>query len=105
MRNIKWLRYGLATAGLACGGFGAVLAACGDDDSGVTAADAGKASLRVYDSMGRVVRTLGTTFAAGRNEVTWDLRGSRGERVSPGVYFARLAIGKREWSQRVVVIP
>jgi flagellar hook assembly protein FlgD len=69
------------------------------------AADAGKATLRLYDSMGREVRTLGTTFAAGRNEVTWDLRGSRGERVSAGVYFARLAIGKREWSQRVVVIP
>ena len=69
------------------------------------AADASSATLRLYDSMGRMVRTLGTTFAAGRNEVTWDLRGSRGERVSPGVYFARLAIGKREWSQRVVVIP
>ena len=55
--------------------------------------------------MGRVVRTLGTTFAAGRNEVTWDLRGSHGERVAPGVYFARLAIHKRELSQRVVVIP
>lgn len=69
------------------------------------AADAGQATLRVYDSMGRAVRTLGSAFAAGRNEVTWDLRGDHGTRVAPGVYFARLAIGKRELSQRLVVIP
>ena len=69
------------------------------------AADADRATLRLYDSMGRVVRTLGSSFAAGRNEVTWDLRSSGGQRVAPGVYFARLAIGKRELSQRVVVIP
>lgn len=69
------------------------------------AADAGQATLRVYDSMGRAVRTFGSAFAAGRNEVTWDLRGDHGTRVAPGVYFARLAIGKRELSQRLVVIP
>jgi DNA-binding beta-propeller fold protein YncE len=69
------------------------------------AADAAQATLRVYDSMGRSVRTLGSGFAAGRNEVTWDLRESQGTRVAPGVYFARLVIGKRELSQRLVVIP
>lgn len=44
MRNIKWLRYGLASAVIGCGAFGGVLAACGDDDSGVTAnnTDGGK---------------------------------------------------------------
>jgi len=68
-------------------------------------AEAGGATLRVYDSMGRAVRTLGSTFAAGRNEVTWDLRGDGGARVAPGVYFARLVAGKRELSQRLVVIP
>lgn len=69
------------------------------------AADASRATLRLYDSMGRAVRSLGSSFAAGRNEVTWDLKGLRGERVAPGVYFARLAIGKKELSQRVVVVP
>lgn len=69
------------------------------------AADADRAALRVYDSMGRAVRTLGTAFAAGRNEVAWDLRGDQGARVAPGVYFARLVVGKRELSQRLVVIP
>lgn len=70
------------------------------------AADAGTATLRVYDSMGRAVRTLGSTFASGRNEVTWDLRAEAGARVAPGVYFARLSLaGKRELSQRMVVIP
>jgi hypothetical protein len=69
------------------------------------AADAANATLRVYDSMGRAVRSLGSGFAAGRNEVTWDLRADRGARVAPGVYFARLSLGARELSQRLVVIP
>lgn len=69
------------------------------------AADAGQATLRVYDSMGRSVRTLGGTFAAGRNEVAWDLQAGNGARVAPGVYFARLKTGTRELSQRLVVIP
>lgn len=69
------------------------------------AADAGAATLRVYDSMGRAVRSLGSAFAAGRNEVTWDLHADRGAKVAPGVYFARLSLGKRELSQRLVVIP
>jgi hypothetical protein len=37
MRNKNWLRYGLASTMLACGALSAVLIACGDDDSGVTA--------------------------------------------------------------------
>lgn len=37
MRNKKWLRYGLASTAMACGALGAILVACGDDDSGVTA--------------------------------------------------------------------
>lgn len=61
------------------------------------------ASLRVYDSMGRAVRSLGARFATGRNEVSWDLRGDQGARVAPGVYFARLSTDGRELSQRVVV--
>lgn len=69
------------------------------------AADAPNATLRVYDSMGRSVRSLGSGFAAGRNEVSWDLRADRGARVAPGVYFARLSLGARELSQRLVVIP
>jgi len=69
------------------------------------AAGGGDATLRVYDSMGRAVRTLGSAFAAGRNEVTWDLRGEHGSRVAPGVYFARLAFGGRDLAQRLVVVP
>lgn len=37
MRNKKWLRYGLASTVMTIGAVGAVLVACGDDDSGVTA--------------------------------------------------------------------
>jgi hypothetical protein len=43
MRNKNWLRYGLASAVVASGVLGAILVACGDDDSGVTAnPDGGK---------------------------------------------------------------
>ena len=43
MRNKNWLRYGLASAVVASGALGAILVACGDDDSGVTAnPDGGK---------------------------------------------------------------
>jgi len=37
MRNKKLLRYGLASTAMAFGALGAILVACGDDDSGVTA--------------------------------------------------------------------
>jgi DNA-binding beta-propeller fold protein YncE len=67
--------------------------------------EAAQATLRVYDSMGRAVRSLGGSFAAGRNEVAWDLRSGGGTRVAPGVYFARLKTATRELSQRLVVIP
>jgi hypothetical protein len=67
--------------------------------------EAGAATLRVYDSMGRAVRSLGGSFAPGRNEVAWDLRNGNGTRVAPGVYFARLKTATRELTQRLVVIP
>lgn len=50
MRNIKWLRYGLASAVVASGALGGFLVACGDDDSGVVAGDAGSDRNTVTDS-------------------------------------------------------
>jgi hypothetical protein len=66
-------------------------------------AGAGPVTLRVYDSQGRLARTLDAAFAPGRNEVVWDLRGDGGGRVAPGVYFARVHAGPRTLSQRLVV--
>jgi hypothetical protein len=51
MRNKNWLRYGLASAVVASGALGAILVACGDDDSGVVAGnDAGNDSNNTTDS-------------------------------------------------------
>lgn len=53
MRNKNWLRYGLASAVVASGALGAVLVACGDDDSGVTAQpDAGNDTSTAGDTGG-----------------------------------------------------
>lgn len=68
-------------------------------------AEAAQATLKVFDSQGRMVRSLGGSFAAGRNEVAWDLRTDDGARVAAGVYFARVKTATRELSQRLVVIP
>lgn len=68
-------------------------------------AGGGAAQLDVHDAQGRVVRSLGGSFAPGRNEVTWDLRSGGGARVAPGVYFVRLRAAGRELTQNLVVVP
>ena len=65
----------------------------------------GLAELKLYDVTGRRVRTLlSRVVPAGRHNVTWDLTASSGERVSSGVYFARLVIKGKSTVQRVVVL-
>ncbi|MCC6350365.1 MAG: S8 family serine peptidase [Candidatus Eisenbacteria bacterium] len=52
---------------------------------------AGRATLRVLDAQGRLVRTLlDGTLPAGAHAVTWDARDERGMAASPGLYFARI---------------
>ena len=64
----------------------------------------GNVSLRVYDVMGRTVRTLASGFQkAGFYSVSWDSRDSRGRQVPRGVYFYRLdAPGFRSVKKAVV---
>lgn len=62
------------------------------------------ATLRLYDSAGRVVRHFDEPFAAGRNEVVWDGAGDHGSRMAPGVYFVRLHSRDRELNQRLVLV-
>jgi hypothetical protein len=51
----------------------------------------GRASLRIYDTAGRLVRVLlDESVVEGRHRVEWDGRGASGERVASGIYFARL---------------
>ena len=60
----------------------------------------------VFDTGGRRVRTLATgPLAAGAHRLDWDGRDSRGDTVSPGVYFVRVkAEGRAERSAKIVNI-
>ena len=47
--------------------------------------------LSLYTSTGQKIKTLvNRAFGAGRHLVTWDGRGSGGQRLASGVYFYRL---------------
>jgi len=60
-----------------------------------TSPSSGKASLVVYDIMGRKVRELVSgQVSAGARTVQWDGRDDSGKVVSSGIYFARLIMGK-----------
>jgi hypothetical protein len=63
-------------------------------------------SLRVFDAAGRLVRELENgLLPAGEYASTWDLRGTRGDRVAAGVYFVRMALGSQVISRVVTVAP
>lgn len=53
-----------------------------------------RATLRIHDIAGRVVRTLlDAELSPGSQTVTWNARDDRGTRVPDGTYFARLLVG------------
>ncbi len=56
----------------------------------------GRATLRIFDVSGHLVRTLvSASQVAGEYEVRWDGRSQSGQPVASGVYFMRLdAAGK-----------
>jgi hypothetical protein len=62
----------------------------------------GRASLRVYDAAGRLVRVLfDEKVTDGRHATEWDGRGGDGERVGSGIYFVRLESEGRRDTQKV----
>jgi len=61
--------------------------------------------LGIYDAAGRRVATLlEGRRAAGTHAVRWDARDGAGERVAPGVYFARLFDGVDVVTRKLVVV-
>lgn len=56
-------------------------------------AEAGKASIRVYDVQGRSVRTLLDGYSPASGEASWDGKADNGARMNRGVYFARVSAG------------
>jgi len=68
-------------------------------------ASPGTANLTVYDSRGRVVRTLvDRHHAAGTYEATWNGENESGARTPPGVYFLSLKTGAGASQARKVVL-
>ena len=70
-----------------------------------TTAREGRATLQVFDSTGRLVRTLmRQPVGAGAHSVTWDGRDAAGGACPAGVYHCRLAGGGVSRSARLVLI-
>ncbi|MBZ0268315.1 T9SS type A sorting domain-containing protein, partial [bacterium] len=71
-----------------------------------TAPVASRATVRIYDAAGRLVRSLADgAVDAGRHTMQWDGRAGSGERASAGVYFVRLeAPGSRVEMRKVHVL-
>ncbi len=68
-------------------------------------AEAGHASLRIYDVAGRLVRTLvSDRLVAGPYSRPWDGRDSGGNRVASGVYFYRLEVPGQALTKKMVVL-
>jgi hypothetical protein len=65
-----------------------------------------RATVRVYDLMGRLVRTvLDRSLAPGMHSTVWDLQDAAGKRVPAGVYLCVARSGGDEIRRRVAVIP
>ncbi len=65
----------------------------------------GRYELDVFDLSGRRVKLVDAgVAAAGRFSVRWDLRDASGRPVDGGVYFARLSLGARRVTHKLVVL-
>jgi hypothetical protein len=64
------------------------------------------ASLRVYDTAGRLVKELvaDRVFGPGPHEIGWDGRDESGRRVVSGTYFYRLETGHMISTKRMMLI-
>ncbi len=61
-----------------------------------------KGSIRIYDSAGRLIKTLLQNSLL--RDMTWDLCDARGRRVSTGVYFVRLQTTEKNVTVKTIVL-
>jgi hypothetical protein len=67
-------------------------------------AEAAAVTLRIYDVLGREIRTLvERREPAGERLAMWNGIDSRGNKVPNGIYFYRLQVGKRSEVKKIVV--
>jgi len=68
-------------------------------------AQPGKVSLKIYNTLGQVVKTLiSQEQPAGYYNVTWDGKDSGGRQTSAGVYFYRMEAGDYKATRKMVVL-
>jgi len=65
-----------------------------------------QSSIKVYDVQGRLVRTIFETesFQPGDYNFTWDGLDRNGSKVSPGVYYCKLQVGRLTLTKRVILL-
>jgi hypothetical protein len=61
-------------------------------------------SLRIYDSRGRLVRTLLQNSTRAAASVPWDGRTDAGVRAASGVYYYRLEMGSARFIRRLILL-
>ncbi len=62
-------------------------------------------TLDIHDARGARIRQLYTgSMAGGTRVVVWDGRDGHGQSVASGVYFVRMNIGRKVWTDRVVIV-
>lgn len=62
-------------------------------------------SLRIFDSTGRLVRTLAAgPQGTGYHELVWDGRDAAGKSVQAGTYFGRIQGGGLQETQKIVIV-
>lgn len=65
----------------------------------------GKVELRIYNSIGRLVRTLSEgTKNAGAHTINWDSRDDDGTKLPSGSYFYQLEIDNQKKSKKLVIV-
>jgi hypothetical protein len=64
-----------------------------------------RVSLQIFDTQGRLVRTLcNDVVAEGTHEAIWDGRDNAGGRVATGVYFVRFTAGNYQVTRKLVMV-
>lgn len=64
----------------------------------------GEVALELLDPSGRRVASLGGSFEAGHQQLTWDGRDAAGARLSAGLYFVRMRVAGRDVGTRRITL-
>jgi hypothetical protein len=64
----------------------------------------GEVAVDLLDPSGRRVASLGGSFGAGRQQLTWNGRNQAGAPLPPGLYFVRMRVAGRDVGTRRVTL-